>query len=1117
MIAYHPLNLNETNDSDQALIHFEPAILFGQETQDLCSIFISGDQCYVLELEIKDIAFTHHPLFCREHVLANKLCRLYEQYEYRLEAAITKRLISKLRALRTARDNLIKIMSTERNADMIAVHKERLTKYKIQIQEIRKQRILEGKNDNALIMNLLSTWKDLKRMRALQGYTSSNVKLVILKSDHVHSTQEWQNEIKSHVEETLEEMKETQNYDEENLSENYASIEGDRENRRDSASSTALDLKAIHEKAVEDVSESMPAPEEQTFVVSLTQQEITSDNELTNSMEIQRRSLISRSRIWFRIFYNGHEVCKSSPQTMERHFSCVFNQKFSIRVQEWPATLSIQIFCDGVPSKGIFSEHPLAEIFLPIPHSGATLENVPLEKYEFSSTDEVGIGVRHSGVGSGVPFKLFSDDDKMTCCYTTACITCKTAWAANNERVLSPPEYYFNKINARRQTTESTTKNQSDTSVLKQWLKTVQLDPNDPTNVPLFELLKKADKNSEEVQKCFNVDSAQKMFDFCSEDEMTANPRFKLLSLRDRGEMEFKNAKTVPLREWEIPKDMFKNYEKRVSSPELPFDTIGLGQLEIHRAWGEHSLSMLYDRILKLCKLSQLHRSTPDVIQEEKVPDIGTLGLTFMKLLQPKRPLRPRRKGRKRIPVKGLTGQEVKVIVNVVRAFEVPIRKDVDTLTEDNISYVPVRPFVEVTFKGQTKRTVTADGPNPTWNQDLHFSLMGPNDGSFQVSNMQSFGDSLHIHLFDEIIVDILEDERIRDTTIHQRLDRNWLGSLRIPFSTLYFNHQVEGTFQLYSPPFLLGYDRQVSLASSEQSHLRNSTFLTLFIIVQPPLSPPDPIMENLECSEPPYLEQYLELWAKEVSREVPHRPVKTLVTDGGGKSVCVTRFFRAISPPVIYENENTTPEMIARYVSLIPVSTSGALLFGHFNVWLTCDQTIRLLLGEREDHAILLCCFLMKLGLKAWLLFGNGIPHGHSAYVLTRHDAPLMTPVYNIWDSVTGLKYSSMDSFSPLHKVYCLINDENIWINIQKEELIRRTNFDVSQRSDWWPAFGKQIPPPTNSVQPDSIEYTFTSNTDVHLLQDKIEKYLRDSIMKWRPTSRYARHYLYLSSQKSM
>lgn len=82
--------------------------------------------------------------------------------------------------------------------------------------------------------------------------------------------------------------------------------------------------------------------------------------------------------------------------------------------------------------------------------SGATLDNVPVEKYQFSSTDEVGSGVRHSGVGSGVPFKLFPEDDKVRCCYTSAWITCKAGWATNNERVLSPPEYYFNKVNAKR-------------------------------------------------------------------------------------------------------------------------------------------------------------------------------------------------------------------------------------------------------------------------------------------------------------------------------------------------------------------------------------------------------------------------------------------------------------------------------------------------------------------------------------------------------------------------------------------------------------------------------------------------------------------------------------------
>jgi len=48
------------------------------------------------------------------------------------------------------------------------------------------------------------------------------------------------------------------------------------------------------------------------------------------------------------------------------------------------------------------------------------------------------------------------------------------------------------------------------------------------------------------------------MLDYCSEEELNADPRLRLLMLRDRGEMEFKNIKAVPLREREIPKDIFK-------------------------------------------------------------------------------------------------------------------------------------------------------------------------------------------------------------------------------------------------------------------------------------------------------------------------------------------------------------------------------------------------------------------------------------------------------------------------------------------------------------------------------------------------------------------------------
>ncbi|XP_039301465.1 coiled-coil and C2 domain-containing protein 2A-like, partial [Nilaparvata lugens] len=66
---------------------------------------------------------------------------------------------------------------------------------------------------------------------------------------------------------------------------------------------------------------------------------------------------------------------------------------------------------------------------------------------------------------------------------------------------------------------------------------------------------------------------------------------------------------------------------------------------------------------------------------------------------------------------------------------------------------------------------------------------------------LQSIRDNLYCHLYDETVVDLLEDDRQRTTNIHQRMERHWLGSLAIPFASLYANSRVEGTFKLYSPP----------------------------------------------------------------------------------------------------------------------------------------------------------------------------------------------------------------------------------------------------------------------------------------------------------------------------
>lgn len=54
------------------------------------------------------------------------------------------------------------------------------------------------------------------------------------------------------------------------------------------------------------------------------------------------------------------------------------------------------------------------------------------------------------------------------------------------------------------------------------------------------------------------------------------------------------------------------------------------------------------------------------------------------------------------------------------------------------------------------------------------------------MGGIQNIRDSLFIHLYDEKIIDLVDDERLRETTIVQRTERYWLGSLRIPFTALY-------------------------------------------------------------------------------------------------------------------------------------------------------------------------------------------------------------------------------------------------------------------------------------------------------------------------------------------
>ncbi len=50
-----------------------------------------------------------------------------------------------------------------------------------------------------------------------------------------------------------------------------------------------------------------------------------------------------------------------------------------------------------------------------------------------------------------------------------------------------------------------------------------------------------------------------------------------------------------------------------------------------------------------------------------------------MKVAEPRRPLKPVRKERKKVTAQNLQQTEVKVLVNIVRAFDVPVRTETIT------------------------------------------------------------------------------------------------------------------------------------------------------------------------------------------------------------------------------------------------------------------------------------------------------------------------------------------------------------------------------------------------------------------------------------------------------
>ena len=185
-------------------------------------------------------------------------------------------------------------------------------------------------------------------------------------------------------------------------------------------------------------------------------------------------------------------------------------------------------------------------------------------------------------------------------------------------------------------------------------------------------------------------------FAFCSEEEIQSNLRFQMLQLRSAKAPELRNYRLLPALEKEIPRGILEAHARRL---ELNRKEVVSGSDPL-RAPHRLALEQTRAQVSHKFSIAKHRKRREDVIIEDAIPDLTTLFQMLGGMAPAQRPLRPVRTERKPVTIQDLSGQEVKLLLCVVRAYDVPVRQDVDPVAvREGPRESQVAPFLEATFQ----------------------------------------------------------------------------------------------------------------------------------------------------------------------------------------------------------------------------------------------------------------------------------------------------------------------------------------------------------------------------------------------------------------------------------
>ncbi|XP_037715891.1 coiled-coil and C2 domain-containing protein 2A [Drosophila subpulchrella] len=609
---------------------------------------------------------------------------------------------------------------------------------------------------------------------------------------------------------------------------------------------------------------------------------------------------------------------------------------------------------------------------------------------------------------------------------------------------------------------------------------------------------------------------AEQQLQFCGIEELLENRRFQLLySRHQQKNMHTKQLRFVPALEQEISEE--EQLPGGLGTTQLLEPGTYWNPIDLHKHRGRKFLQLLYEVISSHSarRAKAMHTPLPLLLLAEDADHSAATGWTALwraicSVFQGQPTTLPREP-----PVWSgqMSGPDLfkvfSVSLHVVRATGVPVRSrhilnlnerrtssggDMSTslFVTQTLMYSNVRPFVTLSYGQRLCRSRTAEGSNPTWNEQLQLQIH------------TQFGDlreDLKISLFDELIEQQYSDEA---SDVYQRVQCNWLGEFRVPINSLLASRKFEGCIEMAMPKVLVGYKRPLidsvtNMSTDQYPEFKEAVHLWFYLSIEPGGGDLLPLQSSaLACAEKPEMMQYLSERRLELLQLLPQpqRYVEPLVCTAQGKRVCLTRLLDAVPlPPAAASGENPL-ESSCRFVSLLSQFRSYDPCQGFRGVWLDNQALLDSTWCSVKDLGVLLCNYLLSLGLECWLILGVACPHGECSFVLFRQ--PETAELFLVSPS-SGKRYQLQDVHCPLRRIFCIVGKQNIHFNIQTETRVSMTNFNLHDGACWFPLFSRRVPAPHSGVQ--KLDYLYKRSYDLSQLQKDIERKVMKKISAWRTT----------------